>query len=354
MEGGQRVLAGKLAVVLFNLGGPDRLESVEPFLFNLFNDAAIIGAPGFFRRFLAKMISRRRAPVAREIYEQMGGKSPLLEQTREQAAALQECLRQRGHDAGVFVCMRYWHPMSDETAASVKEFAPNEIVLLPLYPQFSTTTTGSSLQDWQRSAESLGLTMSSRAVCCYPAESGFVAAVTRLIREELERVPSTQRQRVLFSAHGLPKKVIARGDPYQWQVERTVAEVVTALDIEALDYAICYQSRVGPLAWIGPSLDEELDRAARDQVSVLVVPTAFVSEHSETLVELDIEYRQKASDLGIPGYARAATVGTAEEFIFGLAELVEDALSKGTEPCPRGGKRICPGSFGQCPCSARS
>jgi ferrochelatase len=155
---------------------------------------------------------------------------------------------------------------------------------------------------------------------------------------------------VLFSAHGLPKKVIARGDPYQWQVDKTVAEVVRALDIEALDYAICYQSRVGPLAWIGPSLDEELERAARDRVSVLVVPTAFVSEHSETLVELDIEYRQKASELGIPGYARAATVGTAEEFIVGLAELVEDALSRGMEPCPQGGKRICPEPLGQCPC----
>jgi len=347
-------LAGKLAVVLFNLGGPDRLESVEPFLFNLFNDPAIIGLPGLVRHICAKVISRRRAPVAREIYAQMGGRSPLLEQTREQATALQGCLRQRGHDAGVFVCMRYWHPMSDETAASVKEFAPEEVVLLPLYPQFSTTTTGSSLRDWQRAVGSLGSDVSNRTVCCYPAERGFVSAVARLIREQLEQVSSTQKRRVLFSAHGLPKKVIARGDPYQWQVEKTVVEVVRTLDIEALDYAICYQSRVGPLAWIGPSLDEELDRAARDQVSVLVVPTAFVSEHSETLVELDIEYRQMASDLGISGYARAATVGTAEEFIFGLAELVEDALSRGTEPSPRGGERICPGSLGQCPCAARS
>jgi len=347
-------LAGKLAVVLFNLGGPDRLESVEPFLFNLFNDPAIIGAPGLVRRILAKVISRRRAPVAREIYGQIGGKSPLLEQTQEQATALQECLRQRGHDAGVFVCMRYWHPMSEETAASVKEFAPDEIVLLPLYPQFSTTTTGSSLTDWQRAAGSVGSVVSNRAVCCYPAESGFVTAVARLIREEFERVPSIPNQRVLFSAHGLPKKVIARGDPYQWQVEKSVTGVVKALNIEALDYAICYQSRVGPLAWIGPSLDEELERAARDQVSVLVVPVAFVSEHSETLVELDIEYRQKASELGIAGYARAATVGTAEEFVVGLAELVEDALSRGTKPCPPGGKRICPGSLGQCPCPTRS
>jgi ferrochelatase len=340
-------LAGKLAVVLFNLGGPDRLESVEPFLFNLFNDPAIIGLPGLVRYIFAKVISRRRAPVAREIYAQMGGRSPLLEQTREQATALQGCLRQRGHDAGVFVCMRYWHPMSDETAASVKEFAPKEVVLLPLYPQFSTTTTGSSLQDWQRA---VGSEVPNRAVCCYPAESGFVVAVARLIREQLEQVPSTQKRRVLFSAHGLPKKVIARGDPYQWQVEKTVAAVVRTLDIEALDYAICYQSRVGPLAWIGPSLDEELERAARDRVSVLVVPTAFVSEHSETLVELDIEYRQKAFDLGISGYARAATVGTAEEFIVGLAELIEDALSRSAEPCPQGGKRICPGTLGQCPC----
>ena len=343
-------MAGRLAVVLFSLGGPDRLESVEPFLFNLFNDPAIIGAPGILRRILAKVISRRRAPVAREIYAQMGGGSPLLEQTREQATALQACLRQRGHDAGVFVCMRYWHPMSDETALSVKGFAPDEIVLLPLYPQFSTTTTGSSLTDWRRATRSLGLVVTNRAICCYPTESGFVTAVTRLIREGLAEGPSTQRRRVLFSAHGLPKKVIASGDPYRWQVEKTVAEVVRVLDIEALDHAICYQSRVGPLAWIGPSLEEELGRAARDKVSVLVVPIAFVSEHSETLVELDIKYKQKGSDLGIPGYARAATVGTAEEFIVGLAGLVEDALSRNKEPSPRGGKRICPESLGQCPC----
>jgi ferrochelatase len=343
-------VAGKLAVVLFNLGGPDRPESVKPFLFNLFNDPAIIGAPGLVRRILAKVISRRRAPVAREIYAQIGGKSPLLEQTREQAAALQEYLRQRHYDANVFVCMRYWHPMSAETAALVKEFAPDEIVLLPLYPQFSTTTTGSSLTEWKRAAGSLGLAVTHRAVCCYPAESGFVGAVARLIREKLSGVPSRQKQRVLFSAHGLPKKVIARGDPYQWQVEKTVAEVVGALDIEGLDYAVCYQSRVGPLAWIAPSLEEELERAARDRVSVLVVPAAFVSEHSETLVELDIEYRQKASDLGVPGYTRVSTVGTAGEFIAGLAGQVEDALSRGAETCPQGGNRICPGFFGQCPC----
>jgi ferrochelatase len=343
-------LTGKLAVVLFNLGGPDRPESVQPFLFNLFNDPAIIGAPGLVRRVLATVISRRRAPVAREIYAQMGGRSPLLEQTREQAAALQECLRQRGHNAGVFVCMRYWHPMTDETAASVKAFGPDEIVLLPLYPQFSTTTTGSSLKEWRRAAGAEGLTVTDRAICCYPTEGGFVAAVVRLIRAQLAGTLSVQKHRVLFSAHGLPKKVIAGGDPYQWQVERTVGEVVKVLNIEDLDYEICYQSRVGPLAWIGPSLEEELERAARDRVSVLVVPVAFVSEHSETFVELDIEYRQKASDLGIPVYARAATVGTSEEFVTALAGLVEEALSRDTKICPKGGKRICPEIFGHCAC----
>ena len=174
-------MPGKLAVVLFNLGGPDRPEAVQPFLFNLFNDPAIIGAPGLVRYVLAKVISTRRAPVAREIYAHIGGRSPLLEQTQEQAKALQKSLCEKGHNARVFVCMRYWHPMSDETAAAVKAFEPEQIVLLPLYPQFSTTTSGSSLTDWRRAAEKVELVATTRAVCCYPTEHGLVAAVVRLL-----------------------------------------------------------------------------------------------------------------------------------------------------------------------------
>ncbi|MGF1641686.1 MAG: ferrochelatase [Rhodospirillales bacterium] len=343
-------MAAKLAVVLFNLGGPDRPEAVRPFLFNLFNDPAIIGAPGIVRRMLAELISWRRAPVAREIYAKIGGRSPLLEQTREQASALQNHLRKRGHDAAVFISMRYWHPRSDETAAAVAAYAPGDIVLLPLYPQFSTTTSGSAMADWDRAARAVGLSARTRAVCCYPTDRGFVTAATRLVRAAIDRHPSPVARRILFSAHGLPERVIAGGDPYQWQVEATVAAMVAALDGAAVDHAICYQSRVGPLSWIGPSLEEELQRAARDRVAVLIVPVAFVSEHSETLVELDIEYRDRASGLAVPGYARSETVGSAQAFVDGLAAQVEDALSNTRTPCAAGGMRICPASFGRCPC----
>lgn len=343
----------RLAVVVFNLGGPDRLEAVEPFLFNLFHDPAIIGAPQPVRYVLAKLISRRRAPVAREIYAQIGGRSPLLEQTRQQADALEARLRAMAVPwVRVFVCMRYWHPSSAETAAAVKQFDPDRIVLLPLYPQFSTTTTGSSLKDWKRAAEREGLAVPCQAVCCYPAEPGLIEAQVGLIKVGLAQARKAGRPRILFSAHGLPKKIIARGDPYQRQVEMSVDAVVQRLkaDLGPIDHAICYQSRVGPLEWIGPSTEQELTRAANDRVPVVVVPIAFVSEHSETLVELDVEYREKAKDLGVPAYVRVATVGIANEFVEGLAGLVMDALSRGSTPCPRGGVRLCPQACSQCIC----
>ncbi len=343
----------RLAVVLFNLGGPDRLEAVEPFLFNLFRDPAIIGVPQPFRYMLAKLISRRRGSVAREIYAQIGGRSPLLEQTMQQSEALETRLRSMGaREARVFVCMRYWRPLSAETAAAVRQFEPDRIVLLPLYPQFSTTTTGSSLKDWERTAKREGLTVPHRTVCCYPMEPGLVEAQVGLIKAGLEKVRPAGQPRILFSAHGLPKKIIARGDPYQRQVEMSVGMVVRKLeaDLGSIDHAICYQSRVGPLEWIGPAIEDELARAANDRAPVVVVPISFVSEHSETLVELDVEYREKANELGVPAYARVATVGTAGEFVEGLAGLVMDALSREGTPCPWGGGRICPQACSHCIC----
>ena len=213
----------RLAVVLFNLGGPDSLAAVEPFLFNLFNDRAIIGLPTLLRWPLAKLISKRRAPTARAIYAELGGSSPLLAETEAQAVALQrEVAKESGAaEVRVFIAMRYWHPMSDEAAAAIKAFAPDEIVLLPLYPQYSTTTTGSSLDDWRRAATKAGLTQPTRAVCCYPTEEGFVRAQAAQIAPALAEAASQGRPRLLFSAHGLPKKIVASGDPYQWQGERT-------------------------------------------------------------------------------------------------------------------------------------
>ncbi len=340
----------KLAVVLFNLGGPDRLEAVRPFLVNLFSDPAIIGAPAPVRWLLARLIAKRRTPVAKEIYRQMGGRSPLLELTREQASSLEQELVRRGREARVFVSMRYWHPLSDETAREVQAYGSDRIVLLPLYPQFSTTTTGSSFKEWSGAATDRGLGQDQRFVCCYPCEKGLVAAQSRLLRDALAKVDGAGKRRVLFSAHGLPKKVVRGGDPYQWQVEKTAAAVAAAIGFADLEWVICYQSRVGPLEWIGPSTEEEIERAGREGVAVVIVPIAFVSEHSETLVELDIEYATKARACGVPAYIRVPTVGTSSEFIAGLADTVEDALVRDPRVCRVGSTRICPRTFTRCPC----
>ncbi len=338
----------KLAVVVFNLGGPDSLDSVRPFLFNLFKDPAIIGAPGPVRWLLAQWISWKRAPVARDIYRQIGGRSPLVELTRAQTEALETVLSKDG-ETRIFIAMRYWHPMSDEAAAAVKAFDPDEIVLLPLYPQFSTTTSQSSLDDWHRAAAAAGLAKPTRAVCCAPDEEGFIRAQARLVRAAVDEAGAGGKPRVLFSAHGLPKRIIEGGDPYAWQVARTAEAIVAALDIADLDWVVCYQSRVGPLEWIGPDIEDELKRAAADRVPVVVTPVAFVSEHSETLVELDIEYGKAARDLGIPAYIRVPAVGTAPEYIGGLATLVREARGGGRALCSSRGGRRCPREFSGCP-----
>lgn len=316
----------KIAVVLFNLGGPDRPDSVEPFLYNLFSDPSIIGLPGLLRRFVAWRISRRRAPVARKIYAEIGGGSPILANTEAQARALEACFANGEHALRAFPCMRYWHPMSPEVARAVRDFAPDSIVLLPLYPQFSTTTTASSLRVWREAASAAGLEVPTRLVCCYPAEPGFIAAVAALVRQGV--ADAGPGARVLFSAHGLPKRVIARGDPYQEQVEQSAAAIAAAAGLAAGSWVVCYQSRVGPLQWIEPATDAEVRRGGADGVPLVVAPIAFVSEHSETLVELDIEYARLARESGVPAYVRVPTVGTRPEFIEGLAALVRAALDE--------------------------
>lgn len=343
----------KLAVVVFNLGGPDCPESVRPFLFNLFNDPAIVGLPNPFRTILAHIISRRRAPVAREIYAHLGGGSPLLPLTNEQASALEQALSDLG-ETRVFVSMRYWHPMSDETALAVKDFAPEAVILLPLYPQFSTTTSGSSFRDWRRAARAAGLDVPNYAVCCYPTESGFIAAQADLLKKSLGKMAGEEKVRVLFSAHGLPKRVVERGDPYAWQVEQTAGAVVQALGMSELDWLVSYQSRVGPLEWIGPSTEDEVERAGEDNTSLIVVPIAFVSEHSETLVELDIEYGELAKKSGVPMYERVPAVGTHVEFIAGLSRIVRAALTEAKPMRSEEGPRCCPASCVRCPNPAES
>ncbi len=258
----------------------------------------------------------------------MGGKSPLLENTQAQANELEKELQSTCPETQwkIFIAMRYWHPMSDETTAAVKQWQPDNIVLLPLYPQFSITTTGSSFQDWDRASRKTGLSVPVSKILCYPLDPGFINASARLVRESYEGMlrdyPGQKSPRVLFSAHGLPEKIIAGGDPYQSQCEESAKAIAEATGINGLDWQICYQSRVGPLKWIGPSTDESIKQAGKDGVPVVIYPHAFVSDHVETLVEIDMEYAHLAKSSGVPAFARAPALGTDDEFIAGLAGLV--------------------------------
>lgn len=341
----------RVAVVLFNLGGPDSMAAVKPFLLNLFRDPAILRVPFFIRPLLARIIARARVKPASENYALLGGKSPLLELTEAQARALEAALAGRGVTASCFIAMRYWHPFAREAARAVRAWNPDEIVLLPLYPQFSTTTSGSSLDDWRAEAARAGLARPVTTLCCWGDDGGYVAATASLVARALATARAEARApvRVLFSAHGLPEKIVRDGDPYQFQVESTVRAVVDALGEEGLDHQVCYQSRATPQKWLDPSTEEAIERAAHDRVAVLVVPIAFVSEHSETLVELDVEYREIAEKLGVPGYFRAPAQNDDPAFIAALADLVQAARGKGPGLCSFTGGRFCPRNHADCP-----
>jgi ferrochelatase len=320
----------RIAVVLFNLGGPDDQATVRPFLFNLFRDPAIIGLPDPFRTWVAGLISSRREVSAQANYALMGGGSPLLAETRKQAAALEQSLAAQlsGDEVRAFIAMRYWSPLTEQAAAEVATFAPDEIVLLPLYPQFSTTTTQSSLKAWHAAYDGPG---ASRTVCCYPQASGWIEAQAEAVKAKLAEAGG-RPVRVLFSAHGIPESLIAKkGDPYQEQIEATCAAIAAAAGLgrRGQDWTICYQSRVGPMKWLGPSTPEAIEAASRDGLGVVVTPVAFVSEHIETLVELDIEYAELAHRLGVAPYLRTPAVGVAAPFIQTLSDAVLSALPRG-------------------------
>lgn len=344
-------IAPKIAVVLFNLGGPDSPQAIRPFLLNLFTDPAILRVPFFVRPVLARIIARARVKPATEIYALLGGKSPLLELTQAQGRALEAALAE--WNVRCFTAMRYWHPFSEAVAREVREWGPDEVVLLPLYPQYSTTTTGSSLAAWRKAASKAGLVAKVTALCCYHSDPAFVAATAAGVRRAYDAardgLDAAVGLRVLFSAHGLPEVIVKQGDPYQYQVERTAAAVVERLGIAGLDSAICYQSRATPQQWLTPSTETELERAARDKVAVLVVPIAFVSEHSETLVELDMEYRDLAAKLGIPGYFRVPAQNSDPGFIAALAGLVRAARAFGPGLCSMAGGPRCPADRRDCP-----
>lgn len=346
-------MSEKIAVVLFNLGGPDQTASIKPFLKNFFMDKNIINAPWPVRFLVSRLIAwRRGSGEALDAYSKLGGKSPLLDNTILQQTALQRSLdKDYDGDIRCFISMRYWHPMADDVARQVQDYNPDKIICLPLYPQFSTTTTRSSFQNWDRAAGKIGLDIPTLKICCYPFHDSFVDASADLIAHAARSWPADKPMRLLFSAHGLPEKVIDAGDPYQWQCEQSAAKIADKVSdftgIENLDWQICYQSRVGPLKWIGPSTEQALEQAGRDGVGVMVYPHAFVSEHVETLVEIEEEYREYAGEHGVSHFVRIPTVMTHPKFIVGLKQFILQNMDKSGTISSRG-PSLCPAEFENC------
>ena len=339
----------KKAVILFNLGGPDKLENVEPFLFNLFNDPAILNLPTFLRYPLAKLIANRRAPTAKKIYQELGGSSPILKLTEEQASALEFKLNKddNGSKYKCFIVMRCWHPRAENVVKEVIDYGPDEIILMPLYPQYSAATSGSSINEWQNICKKNNFEVKTCTLCCYPTDDNFIQAHKD---EILKKIKNLDNFKLIFSAHGLPEKNIKKGDPYQWQVEQSVDRIVKSLNIKNLDWILSYQSRVGPLKWIGPSTEDIIVENSKLGKQIVLVPIAFVSEHSETLVELDIEYKELADKNGCKNYIRVPALGKNENYIKAMSNLIinkQDYNFNGELFPP---KIQCPSKFKKCPC----
>jgi ferrochelatase len=319
--------SAKLGVVLFQLGGPDSLEAIEPFLYNLFCDPDIIDFPfaRIARQPLAKLISATRAKKVAHHYAEIGGKSPLLEFTRRQATALEAVLRRDG-DARVFIAMRYWHPFTEEAIAQLDRFAPDELVLLPLYPQFSKTTTQSSVNEWNRHFHANGWRPRVHLVPEFHEDTDYIDSVVAAIDACLADYEHTADLDMVFSAHSVPCAVIEAGDPYQRQIERTVDLVWQQGKWPARRH-ICYQSKVGASKWLQPSMHGTVKSlAAAGSKHILVVPISFVSDHVETLHEIDIEHREQARGLGIEDFRMMPGLNDGPRFIDALARIVRGSL----------------------------
>jgi len=317
----------KVGVVLFQLGGPDGPETVEPFLYNLFADPDIIEIPlsWLLRGPLARWIARRRAPKVIRAYQAIGGRSPLRLLTERQARALEAALRPR-LDVCVVVAMRYWHPFTSEAIRELEAFAPEEIVLLPLYPQYSLATTGSSLNEWKRCFAAGKAPV--HLVKQFYGHPMFIASIVEKINLSLTHFDRPEEVHLVFSAHGLPVSFVARGDPYQRQVEATV-QLARQAGGWKNSHTLCYQSRVGPQKWLEPSLHDTLERLGREGTKqVLVVPIAFVSEHIETLYEINLETREEARAHGIEHFEMMPAVGDSPQFIGCLADVVLSVLDE--------------------------
>lgn len=321
---------GRVGVLLLNLGGPDELEDVRPFLYNLFSDPEIIRLPfSWLQSPLAWLISTLRAKKSQENYRQIGGGSPLRHITQAQAQALQEQLQSQGKDAKVYVGMRYWHPFTEEAIARIKRDAIEQLVILPLYPQFSISTSGSSFRLleklWQEDP-----TLNRIEYTVIPSwyqQPGYLQAMAQLIAQELDQFPNPDSVHIFFSAHGVPVSYVTEaGDPYQQEIEDCTALIMQTLN-RPNSHTLAYQSRVGPVEWLKPYTEDALQELGAQGVEdLLVVPISFVSEHIETLQEVDIEYRELAEESGIHNFQRVPALNTHPVFIDSLATLVDEAL----------------------------
>jgi len=317
----------RIGVVLFQLGGPDSREAVEPFLYNLFCDPDIIDFPLAFlaRRPLARLISRRRAPAVAEKYAEIGGSSPIRLLTERQAQALELALRPHV-EPFVTIAMRYWHPLTEDAVRQVRSWPIDELVLLPLYPQYSRATTGSSLNEWRRRYSDSRVP--ARIVRDFHDHPMYLDAVVEKINVALTHFDQPQEVHLMFSAHGVPVSYIKAGDPYQQQIEATV-RLVRERGRWANPWTLCYQSKVGPQKWLEPSLDATIERLAAEKYrAVLVIPIAFVTEHIETLHEINIEAREEAEHLGIREFGMMPALNDSPRFIAALANLVLQAVAK--------------------------
>ncbi len=315
----------RVGVVLFQLGGPDTPAAIEPFLYNLFCDPDIIDFPfaRIGRKALAKLISTTRARKVQHHYESIGGASPIRRFTELQAQALEAKLADQGLDACCFVAMRYWHPFTREAIEQLRAAQCDEVVLLPLYPQYSSTTTGSSLNEWQRHFH---LDIPVHSIDCFYRHPIYLEAMVEKMGEALSRFASPDRAEIVFSAHGVPVSVIAKGDPYQAQIEETV-RLLMERGGWINRHRLCYQSKVGASKWLQPSLHQTLHQLSAVQVrEVCVVPVAFVSDHVETLGEIDHEAREEAHRLGFTQFEMSAGLNDSPKFISALGQLVIQAL----------------------------
>jgi ferrochelatase len=321
---------GRVGVLLLNLGGPEQLEDVRPFLFNLFADPEIIRLPvPWLQKPLAWLISNSRAKQSQQNYSQIGGGSPLRRITEQQAEALQKSLADHGQETEMYIGMRYWYPFTEEAIARIKRDRIEELVILPLYPQYSISTSGSSFrllqQLWKEdpSLERIRYTV----IPSWYARPGYVNAMADLIAQELDQLPDPSKGHIFFSAHGVPVSYVEEaGDPYQREMEHCVDLIMKALN-RPNPHTLAYQSRVGPVEWLQPYTEDAIEELAEKGVdNLVVVPISFVSEHIETLQEIDIEYREIAEEAGIETFRRVPALNTHPGFINDMAAMVMEAL----------------------------